>query len=325
VRTTGEHIASLQADDGMIPWFPGGHCDPWNHVETAMALDVAGFHDEAARAYEWLAATQRPDGSWHAYYRADGSIEDAKLDTNVCAYIAVGVWHHYLCTRDLAFTEELWPTVRRTIDWVFSLQLPSGAILWAREVDDVPWDYALLTGSSSIWHAVQCARSISAVVRDPQPPWRAANQRLSDAIHEAPAHFADKTRWAMDWYYPVLCGVYRGEIAKARMAEHWDNFVMDGMGVRCVSNEPWVTAAETAECALSHAALGDFDTAVDILRWTRLHRNGDGSYWTGIVYPTEERFPDEEYTAYTAAAVVLAADAITGASPAMTVFRHPVG
>ena len=28
----------------MIPWFPGGHCDPWNHVETTMALDVAGFH-----------------------------------------------------------------------------------------------------------------------------------------------------------------------------------------------------------------------------------------------------------------------------------------
>ena len=28
----------------MIPWFPGGHCDPWNHVESAMALDVAGLH-----------------------------------------------------------------------------------------------------------------------------------------------------------------------------------------------------------------------------------------------------------------------------------------
>ena len=41
---TAESIASLQLDTGMIPWFPGGHCDPWNHVETAMALDVAGLH-----------------------------------------------------------------------------------------------------------------------------------------------------------------------------------------------------------------------------------------------------------------------------------------
>ena len=43
----------------MIPWFPGGHCDPWNHVETAMALDVGGLHAAAERAYEWLVGIQR--------------------------------------------------------------------------------------------------------------------------------------------------------------------------------------------------------------------------------------------------------------------------
>lgn len=49
VVQTAESIASLQLDTGMIPWFPGGHCDPWNHVETAMALDVAGLHGPAER------------------------------------------------------------------------------------------------------------------------------------------------------------------------------------------------------------------------------------------------------------------------------------
>src|SRR5204863_3456042 len=46
-------IAALQLPSGMIPWNPGGHFDPWNHVETAMALDVAGFHAAAAQAYRW--------------------------------------------------------------------------------------------------------------------------------------------------------------------------------------------------------------------------------------------------------------------------------
>ena len=55
----------------MIPWVPGGHADAWNHVEAAMSLDVMGFHDEAERAYQWLADTQRSDGSWHQYYLAD--------------------------------------------------------------------------------------------------------------------------------------------------------------------------------------------------------------------------------------------------------------
>ena len=47
---------------------------------------------------------------------------------------------------------------------------------------------------------------------------------------------------------------------------------MPGRGVRCVSDEPWVTAAETAECALAHLALGDAETATELLRWTRAHR-----------------------------------------------------
>ena len=79
---TASHLASLQIDSGMIPWFEGGHCDPWNHVESAMALDVAGLHSEAEAAYEWLHDVQRPDGSWHAYYGNDESIEDIKLDGN---------------------------------------------------------------------------------------------------------------------------------------------------------------------------------------------------------------------------------------------------
>ena len=117
VQATARAIAALQLPNGMIPWFPGGHCDPWNHVETAMALDVAGRHDEAAAAYRWLADIQRPDGSWHNYYVADG-IEDAKLDTNVCAYVATGVWHHWLITGDEGFAAALWPVVARAIDWV---------------------------------------------------------------------------------------------------------------------------------------------------------------------------------------------------------------
>ena len=111
VHRTATHLVSLQLPSGMIPWFEGGHCDPWNHVESAMALDVAGHHAEAERAYEWLVDTQLPTGGWYAYYANDGSIEDDKIDTNVCAYIAAGVYHHYRSTWDRGFAENLWPAV----------------------------------------------------------------------------------------------------------------------------------------------------------------------------------------------------------------------
>jgi len=35
LSATVDSIAAWQLDDGMIPWFPGGHADPWNHVESA--------------------------------------------------------------------------------------------------------------------------------------------------------------------------------------------------------------------------------------------------------------------------------------------------
>ena len=76
VDATARHLVRLQQPSGMIPWFPGGHCDPWNLVESAMALDVAGRHAEALAAYRWLVDTQLPSGAWHNYYRADGSVEE---------------------------------------------------------------------------------------------------------------------------------------------------------------------------------------------------------------------------------------------------------
>ncbi|MGB0113467.1 MAG: hypothetical protein WBP59_09630 [Ilumatobacteraceae bacterium] len=320
LHTTGEHLAALQLDNGMIPWFDGGHCDPWNHVETAMALDVAGFHNEAERAYEWLADVQRPDGSWHAYYGSDGSVEDAKLDTNVCAYVATGVAHHLRNTWDRGFAENLWPTVERALEFVLGLRRDDGVPLWAIEPDAQPWDYALLTGTSSIQHALRCGAALGERVGEHRPDWTAAADVMADAVRDRPQAFEPKTRWAMDWYYPVLTGVLTGEAAKVRMADGWDVFAMEGLGVRCVSDEPWITASETAECALAYAAIGDASTATDLLRWTRTHRRDDGSYWTGIVYPDRVLFPFDEHTSYTAAAVVLAVDAITRATPASDVF-----
>ncbi|CAN5827543.1 prenyltransferase [soil metagenome] len=326
ISITGDHLASLQLGDGMIPWFPGGHCDPWNHVESAMALDVAGRHDAAEDAYEWLAATQRPDGSWHNYYRSDGSVEDPKLDTNVCAYVATGVWHHWRCTWDRGFLDHLWPTVVRALDWVLSLRRADGVARWAVEADGSrPWAYALLTGTSSIQHSLRCGVALSEVVGERRGDWSAAADVMSDVVATRPTAFEPKQRWAMDWYYPVLTGALTGEEAKSRLADGWSAFAMEGCGIRCVSDEPWITASETAECALAHAAIGDRATATDLLAWTRAHRRDDGAYWTGLVYADDPatpptRFPFDEHTSYTAAAIILAADAIAGASPGSTLF-----
>jgi hypothetical protein len=320
VLETSETIAALQLPSGMIQWYPGGHADPWNHVETAMALSVAGRWHEAELAYQWLVDKQLPDGSWHNYYRPDGSIEDHKLDTNVIAYIATGVWHHWCSTGDRGFVDHLWPTVQRAIDFVLELQTPRGEIIWARHTNGRPWSYALLTGSSSICHALRCAVALSQLVEDERPDWELSAVTLAEVIRTQPNAFEPKNRWAMDWYYPVLANVVTGQAAQHRLAAKWDEFVMPDKGVRCVNNEPWVTASETAECAIAYAVAGQTSVATDLLLWTRAHRVDGGSYLTGLVYPGEISFPDRECSAYTAAAVILAADILSRASSASGLF-----
>jgi len=336
VVASAEHLASLQQPSGKIPWWPGGHCDPWNHVESAMALDVAGLHAEAEAAYEWLADIQRPDGAWHNYYAADDSVEDAKLDTNVCAYIATGVFHHWKCTSDRSFVDNLWPVVERALDWVLAQRRPDGLPLWAVECADPgdgttnadaayvrTWDYALLTGTCSIQHALRAGAAVGCDTGSTRPDWVEAADTMCRLVELRPDVFEPKTRWAMDWYYPALTGALSHDTAKVRLADGWPVFAMEGRGIRCVSDEPWVTASETAEAALAYAAIGDLATATDLLRWTRAHRNADGSYATGIVYPQHVTFPDQEHSSYTAAAVILAADAITQSSAGSALFVHP--
>ncbi|MGN6129096.1 MAG: prenyltransferase, partial [Nocardioidaceae bacterium] len=130
VRTTARWIASVQEPGGAIPWYRGGHTDPWDHVECAMALLVGGEARAAEHAYRWLFDTQRPDGSWPMKVTPRG-VEDAGTDANMTGYVAVGAWHHWLVRRDEAFLTRAWPVVRRALDRVTALQLPFGGVAWA--------------------------------------------------------------------------------------------------------------------------------------------------------------------------------------------------
>ena len=331
----------------MIPWFEDGHADPWNHVEAAMALTVGGFFTEAQKAYGWLANEQLANGAWHQYYWADtatkgsakrknptintlkgirntlrgairnstirngaSTVKDDKLDTNCVAYIATGVWHYFLATGDRSFLEELWPVVDNAIEFVCDAQTPRGEIHWARHADGKFWPFALLTGSSSICHSLDCALKLAAATDEERPRWQDAQDRLCNVIANVPEAFAPKQRWAMDWYYPVLSGALTQQQARERLQDGWEKFVIEGKGVRCVSDKEWVTAAETAECAIAHYIAGEEKTAQELLDWAHQLKDSDNRYWTGIVYPDLVHFPAEEKTTYTAAAVILAADVV---------------
>jgi hypothetical protein len=125
----------------------------------------------------------------------------------------------------------------------------------------------------------------------------------------------------MDWYYPVLCGAYSGHDAMVRIDSRWDDFIVGDLGIRCVDDRPWVTGAETCELALALDALGDRHRAQRLLAGMQHLREGDGSYWTGLVFADGKRWP-EERTTWTGAAMILAADALSRTTPGNGIFRE---
>jgi hypothetical protein len=311
VSATVAAIARVQRPDGSIPWYEGGQVDPWNHVEAAMALDVGGRHAEASRAYAWLAATQRADGAWHAAYR-DGTVTDATLDTNLSAYIATGLWLHQLCGAPDAEVRDGFACVERALGFVLSMQGEDGTVLWARDPAGRPAHRGLVTGSSCVHLSLACATRLSEALGVPHPEWRVARTRVRNALRTGAGRFEDKRRWAMDWYYPVLCGVISGPEAAARISSRWDEFVVPERGVRCVSDRPWITAAETCELALTLVRCGDLPGAAELLDWAQHLRGDDAAYWTGANFTDGRIFPPDEQPTWTSAAVVLADNAISG-------------
>ncbi len=286
-----------------------------------MGWTVAGIDQESRRAYDWMAKPQLSAGSGWASLR-NGEVEDWTRESNFAAYLAVGVYHHYLIVQDMAFVRRMWPTVCAGIEFALSMQAPTGEIYWAKNKAGMVDKTALLTGSSSIFMSLKCALALADLMKESKRRWQAALDQLGYAIRCLPNHFnMIKSRFSMDWYYPILCGAVTGEEARARIDRSWEKFAVPGWGIRCVSDRPWVTMAESSELVLSLAAIDAYEDAETVFSWIADKRYDDGSFWMGVTFPDTVVWPDEK-TAWTAAAVILAHDTLNETTPGSRLFHH---
>jgi len=333
LEATGDWIASRQESDGALPWVPNGKFDPWDHVHAAMGLTLAGRFDAARAAFRYLVRAQGADGAWAAE-SCGGQVVDATRQSNHAAYLAVGLWHHHTAKPDVDFLAEMWPSLQRAIDFVVDLRMPCGSIAWAVNPAGRPWKAPLLTGSSSIHGSLVCAIRIAERLDRDASEWRAARERLAHVLRHDLRRFDDVDlpnggpgRHSMDWYYPILGGAVRGAAARLRLLDRAqaDVFLEEGVGCRCVIERPWYTVAETCEMVLALDACGLTNRAEQMLSWVKPLRTEEGGYWTGVTHPDRILYPEGEQTPWTAATVLLAADALARESATSSFFRDLAG
>ena len=319
-----KYIIDSQDEWGGIPSESGKILDPWDHIECCMALDVFGKKEKSSLGFQWLIDHQEPDGSWYSEYQSNNNISSRK-ESNFSSYIAVGALHNYESYGDLKFLENLFPTLEKSLRFTLSAQTEFGEFSWAME-NGVWLDDALKTGNSSIYMSLKAYKKIFDLLGQNSEKIIRSLDSLKKVflnnISRFDRNWDSKERYSMDWYYPILAGIYDKSDSIKEINSKWNIFINEDFGCRCVSDRPWITVAETAELIIALIKIDETKKARDLFeKVSRLKDPKDNIFWMGYVFDDEKYWPVEKPT-WTAAAYILAANALNGLTSSSDFFNE---
>ena len=319
----GKYIGIIQHKSGAIPSNEDGSHDPWDHIESIMGLNFTNEKDASELAFEWLIKNQNPDGSWYSKYSNNLPLERHK-STHFGPYISVAALHFYKSFLSKKFLEELWPTIKSAINFSINLQTSNGTIPWSIDSNGaIEKDY-LLTGSSSILKSIECGIAIAKILGDYDviEGWIKSYEGLAYAIKNPKNKFdllKDRKRFSMDWYYPIISGCLNNNEKSFYIKNVFDKFYKEGLGVKCVIEEPWITVAETCEFIIALIIVGRIEDAERLLIDVINISDEAGIPYMGWQYEENIFWPNEK-PSWTAAALIIAADSVLNFTDASDLF-----
>lgn len=322
-KINGAYIKSIQYKSGAIPSNEDGTHDPWDHIESIMGLNIYKDIEASKSAFNWLTHHQNSDGSWYAKYYKTDAIEKNK-PTHFSPYIAVAALHFFRIFKDINFLQSIWSSIELAVNFSVELQQDNGTIPWSiNNNSQIENDY-LLTGCSSILKSIECGIALSKILNQTEniEKWKKAHLLLSNAIQDPDGKFdliKDRKRFSMDWYYPILSGCLKQQQKLHYINKIFKDFYLDGIGIKCVIEEPWVTVAETSEFILALMCAGYDDEAKRLLFDVLNISDEEGIPFMGWQYEQNIFWPEEK-PSWTAAALMLSADCVLDYSDASDLF-----
>ena len=323
-KINGAYIKSIQYKSGAIPSNEDGTHDPWDHIESIMGLNIYKDIEASKSAFNWLTHHQNSDGSWYAKYYKTDAIEKNK-PTHFSPYIAVAALHFFRIFKDINFLQSIWSSIELAVNFSVELQQDNGTIPWSiNNNSQIENDY-LLTGCSSILKSIECSIALSKILNKIEniEKWKKAHLLLSNAIQDPDGKFdliKDRKRFSMDWYYPILSGCLKQDEKSYYINKIFKDFYLDGIGIKCVIEEPWVTVAETSEFILALMCAGYDDEAKRLLFDVLNISDEEGIPFMGWQYEQNIFWPEEK-PSWTAAALMLSADCVFDYSDASDLFK----
>ncbi|REK74923.1 glycoside hydrolase family 15 protein [Paenibacillus paeoniae] len=182
---TGSIIAAPEFDENFQRC--GGYSFCWGRDAAFIttALDKAGLSELSDRFYAWTLTAQSPDGSWQQRHYHDGGLAPSwGLQIDEGSSILWGMWQHYIEKQDLAFANEVWPSVERGAGFLLSFieeesGLPKPSIdLW--EEREASHTYS----SAAVYGGLTSAASFAELLGHSKlaKEWRSAAARVAFVI-----------------------------------------------------------------------------------------------------------------------------------------------
>ena len=297
-------ILKNQKDNGEILWDDKGKWDFWDHCECLIALSIYEEWDAFRRGLDFCLSKVDQEGLVKSQY-IDGKISQDYFEAHHAPYIFLPLLQKYFIDKDINYLLRYRSEIHQIYKGTLKFKDADGYYHWALDQNGLA-DDSLVTSSCSLELSRRAYNKICKLIQDEDfidPDKIISDNKLNSNKFDRGG--IDRSRFSMDSYYPMLCN----SGAKKDAIKTLNKFYVNGLGIKCVEEEPWVTFAESSECIMALYKIGLKEEAKKIFDEVLKHKNQKGYFPTGYQYELGVYWPEEDST-WTNAAVIMAADCI---------------
>ena len=304
LKSAKDWIMSNQNDKGAILWDQKGKWDYWDHCECLIALAIYQEWDAFDKGIHFCLGQLDKKGLVKSEYINEKVTKDF-IEAHHTAYIFLPLLQKYLIDQDLDYLKSFRTEIHLIYAALRKFKREDGFYFWAQDKNGFS-DNSLITATCSIELSRRAYNRICEIIGD-KDYLDASEAITSESLKSKKFNRdgIDRSRFSMDAYYPLLCNCGKKTDAEKVLQK----FYVEGMGVKCVAEEPWVTLAESSECVIALFKIGMKAEASKIFSEILKYKNSSGYFPTGYQYDLDIFWPDENST-WTNAAIIMAADCL---------------
>jgi oligosaccharide amylase len=130
-KKTGALLAAPELDEEFSKCGRYAYCWGRDAAFITTALDRCGLSGSAEQFYRWAAEAQGEDGSWEQRYHMDGNLAPSwGMQIDEGGSILWGMLKHYGACGNKGFLIEMWPSVRKGVEFLTRYIDPENGLPW---------------------------------------------------------------------------------------------------------------------------------------------------------------------------------------------------